>query len=110
MTTLEAPASSEQGHTAAAVTWGWVLKRSALWVAILASGIICACWLYAAASPDAASNSQMNAPASVARGVYRVQSDSRQSNVVDATAYAKRAAPAVGAACHRTSRVGAARD
>ena len=69
MPTVDAPTANEQSVHAAGMTWRWVLKRSALWMAIMASGIICACWLYAAASPDAASDRQTNPPVNVARGV-----------------------------------------
>ena len=69
MTTIDVPVASEQSVQAARMTWRWFLKRSALTVAILASGIICACWLYAAASPDAASDTPVKTQVSVVRGV-----------------------------------------
>ena len=52
MTISKAPLAAEQPLRVTNLTLGWLLRRSALWVVILAAAITCACWLYAAASPD----------------------------------------------------------
>ena len=69
MTTIDVPVASEQSVQAARMTWRWFLKRSALTVAILASGIVCACWLYAAAIPEGSTDTAPGAPAAIARAV-----------------------------------------
>jgi hypothetical protein len=52
MHTTEVPAAAEQPIRLPYLTWGWVLRRSALWIVILVAAISLACWLYAVASPD----------------------------------------------------------
>lgn len=69
MTTIDTTVSSEQAVLPASVTWRWFMKRSALTVAILASGIVCACWLYAAAIPEGSTDTAPGAPAAIARAV-----------------------------------------
>jgi hypothetical protein len=73
MPTLEAPVTSAPADKIVAgkvpgMTWGWVLRRSALLVLILAGGITCALWLYAAASPDETGSVQSEPPV-VARNI-----------------------------------------
>ena len=69
MPTTKAQAATEQHLRVPHLTWGWLLKRSALWVVILATAITSACWLYAAASPDGAQDhGAANTPTAGATG------------------------------------------
>ncbi len=60
--------STTPTRDAGGITFGWVVRRSALWLLIVAVGVSAACLLYAAAS-SAGSTAQMQtlpaAPATV---------------------------------------------
>ena len=70
MPTSSAPQSPPAEHPSKTVSWGWVIKRSALWAAILTAGVAAACALYglagdAEADPEAdsvAAAQQLAAP------------------------------------------------
>ena len=67
MTTTNISANQASGPSAPAqtpeVTVGWILKRSALWAAIMALAVFSACLLYAAASKAGSETDQTAKPA-----------------------------------------------
>lgn len=57
--------TAERGHIYERLTWRWLARRSALWLALVTAMICVACGLYAVASDDGTTQSVKRRPPAV---------------------------------------------